>query len=86
MHRLRPFILITGTLLCVLIAAAFITSGSWMLPLCPVFAAALLVTLLVWRFVPMPVRPGHCECGYNLTGNTSGMCPDCGREAATETG
>lgn len=22
--------------------------------------------------------PG-CECGYNLTGNTSGVCPECGR-------
>ncbi len=22
---------------------------------------------------------GHCqECGYNLTGNTSGICPECG--------
>ena len=25
--------------------------------------------------------PGHCaECGYNLTGNVSGMCPECGTE------
>jgi len=24
--------------------------------------------------------PGHCEkCGYNLTGNISGRCPECGR-------
>jgi hypothetical protein len=24
-------------------------------------------------------RPGHCvQCGYNLTGNTSGRCPECG--------
>ncbi len=24
-------------------------------------------------------RPGHCvECGYNLTGNTAGRCPECG--------
>jgi hypothetical protein len=23
--------------------------------------------------------PGHCQsCGYNLTGNTSGICPECG--------
>ncbi len=24
-------------------------------------------------------RPGHCEtCDYDLTGNTSGTCPECG--------
>jgi hypothetical protein len=24
-------------------------------------------------------KQGHCkECGYNLTGNTSGICPECG--------
>jgi hypothetical protein len=24
--------------------------------------------------------PGHCQnCGYNLTGNVSGICPECGR-------
>jgi hypothetical protein len=28
----------------------------------------------------MPRHPaGHCQrCGYNLTGNTSGICPECG--------
>ena len=25
------------------------------------------------------ILEGHCrECGYNLTGNTSGVCPECG--------
>ena len=23
--------------------------------------------------------PGHCRCGYNLTGNVSGTCPECGQ-------
>ena len=23
-------------------------------------------------------RPGHCECGYDLTGNVTGVCPECG--------
>jgi hypothetical protein len=28
-----------------------------------------------WRRIP----PGHCRnCGYNLTGNVSGVCPECG--------
>ena len=29
--------------------------------------------------------PGHCPaCGYNLTGNTSGVCPECGTIATLE--
>ena len=32
MLRLRTFILITGTLLCLLIAAAFVASGQWQYP------------------------------------------------------
>jgi hypothetical protein len=33
----------------------------------------------------MRVRGGRCaQCGYNLTGNTSGVCPECG--TATTTG
>ncbi len=28
-----------------------------------------------WRYIP----PGQCQkCGYNLTGNVSGRCPECG--------
>jgi len=28
--------------------------------------------------------PGHCQrCGYNLTGNESGVCPECGTEVET---
>jgi hypothetical protein len=30
------------------------------------------------------VRPGHCRCGYDLTGNVSGRCPECGRAAESE--
>lgn len=32
------------------------------------------------RMTP-PHPPGHCShCGYNLTGNVSGVCPECGVE------
>ena len=38
----------------------------------PVFASYRL-----YRNRPPP--PGHCQsCGYNLTGNVSGVCPECG--------
>ena len=50
-------------------------------PLYAVFVAVAVPTLLVWRFWPKPIKPGHCRCGYDLTGNTSGVCPECGVEA-----
>ncbi len=29
--------------------------------------------------------PGHCKsCGYDLTGNVSGVCPECGQPCATD--
>ena len=37
-------------------------------------------TALLWR-VDRRVPPGHCRrCGYDLTGNVSGRCPECGAE------
>jgi hypothetical protein len=34
---------------------------------------------LNWLRSPRRARPGFCaKCGYNLTGNTSGVCPECG--------
>ena len=44
------------------------------------FAGVAIPALLVWRFGLKPVKPGHCRCGYDLTGNTSGVCPECGVE------
>ncbi len=133
-RRLRTFTLWTGTLLCVLIAVAFVVSAWWRVwvqfdtfyitianghvgiqrgvagwfegpvkvewfpgmhrwnfwsfrqslwrhfPLYPVFAMVAVPTLLVWRFGRKPVKPGCCRCGYDLTGNTSGVCPECGVE------
>ena len=45
----------------------------------------LLATLLIIRTPPI-YPPGHCRhCGYNLTGNVSGRCPECGEEGDSET-
>ena len=35
-----------------------------------------------------PKHPaGHCQrCGYNLTGNLSGICPECGKPCGSDAG
>jgi hypothetical protein len=34
---------------------------------------------IAWRHCPRGVGPGCCAtCAYNLTGNVSGICPECG--------
>ena len=58
----------------------YFSGTSLEIPLYAVFAAVAIPTLLVWRFWPKPIKPGHCRCGYNLMGNTSGVCPECGVE------
>jgi hypothetical protein len=45
------------------------------IPLCLMIVAT---GLLFWLHRPCP--PGHCpNCGYDLTANVSGKCPECGR-------
>ncbi len=39
----------------------------------------MLALLLVVSEHPSRYPHGHCQsCGYNLTGNLSGICPECG--------
>ena len=51
------------------------------------FAADLLILwplpliLIGMQLTPThrpPLAPGHCPCGYDLTGNATGVCPECG--------
>lgn len=43
----------------------------------PFLLVAVPTALLFWRDRRMP--PGHCKkCRYDLTGNQSGVCPECG--------
>lgn len=49
------------------------------LPLWPAIAVLAFPTLwLFWLDHRRRIRPGHCQCGYNLRGNVSGRCPECG--------
>ena len=61
----------------------FASLGGWSLrvPLLYLFTLfALLPCLWAIRlYRKWSVREGHCpHCNYNLTGNTSGVCPECG--------
>ena len=51
----------------------------WYLLVVPCVATVYLA-VRYWRLV-RPLK-GHCRsCGYDLTGNTSGVCPECGSDA-----
>ena len=49
------------------------------------FVWVLITALVLWRLHWIRRNthpPGHCSrCGYNLTGNASGTCPECGTPA-----
>lgn len=49
-----------------------LTAPFWMI--CWAFALPSIALYLAAR---RPL-PGNCPCGYNLFGNTSGVCPECG--------
>ena len=50
------------------------------LPHWVLLAAVGVPTLLLWLPSRRRRTPGHCQkCGYDLTGNVSGVCPECGR-------
>lgn len=46
----------------------------------PIWIPLSLAAFLLWRSWSQSMRNvgGHCRCGYDLTGNVSGACPECG--------
>ncbi len=54
-------------------AASFFFFPFWL-----VLSVFVPVTGILWWRDRRRPEPGHCRCGYNLTGNVSGRCPECG--------
>jgi hypothetical protein len=84
--RRRRIIVRVGLALSTLIAVAKVFLMPWLwryiddtyvnLPFVLVSVPAAILLCLDLRIV---YPPGHCRrCGYNLTGNLSGVCPECG--------
>jgi len=51
----------------------------WDVPLWEPLLLVLIPTIVLWH-QDRRSPPGHCrQCGYDLTGNESGRCPECGQ-------
>ena len=51
-------------------------------PTVAAFSCAALIAILWWQEARR-IPPGHCrQCRYDLTGNVSGRCPECGTPVA----
>ena len=52
--------------------------GGALAPFWLLFIAAAIPTAILWDRDRRAIPPGQClHCGYNLTGNKSGVCPEC---------
>jgi hypothetical protein len=61
------------------ISAAHVARGGWLtFPLWMPFVLTGVPTGWLWWRDRRRVPAGHCACGYDLTGNVSGRCPECG--------
>jgi hypothetical protein len=65
----------------------FELSGPWPYFKFPIhLVLPVFIAMMVYPLLPFVVKRGRrkrglcVRCGYNLTGNVSGRCPECGRE------
>lgn len=68
-----------GLLLGFVLYLLFTASGYWQAGMLVWFVTASLGVWMEQRS-ERPPPPGHCQrCSYDLTGNVSGRCPECGK-------
>jgi hypothetical protein len=54
------------------------SSTNWNIPLWMLLVPCVIATIVSWRSRPDP-HSHRCQfCDYDLTGNVSGVCPECG--------
>ncbi len=53
------------------------------MPMQLIMLASVFSVSFLWWFDRPKYPPSHCpKCGYDLTGNVSGVCPECGEPNA----
>lgn len=81
------FLIVAVAFIGLITAATSLPAGQW--KMVPTFVAAAVAVLGEWALFWRPLERderrqergarGLCpSCGYDLTGNTSGTCPECG--------
>ncbi len=51
------------------------------IPMCVQLSAYAVLVYGYWKEKAEKPRLGHCpNCGYDLAGNVSGVCPECGKK------
>jgi hypothetical protein len=64
------------------LGSQFIVKGS--IPLLFLLPMFMLPTAILW-YLDHRTQRGHCrKCDYNLTGNLSGICPECGTKTTSD--
>jgi len=62
-----------------------VTATSRCFAIWPMLVSLAIVTVILWLLIPKRIPPGYCQkCGYDLTGNVSGICPECGTPIKSE--
>ena len=70
-YRWTPHVSVLGSAKC--------GTGAVSIPCWNLFIVLAAGTFWAWMRSPGRHKSGHCQkCGYDLTGNVSGRCPECG--------